>query len=71
MDYPLMIFSFFLLLIILIPFISVIKNLNLSDCTNCNKGLNFKYFIFGKFCIKSCVSCNKNFIRITKRTNRH
>ena len=71
MDYPLMIFSFFLLLIILIPFISVIKNLNLSDCTNCNKGLNFKYFIFNKFFIKSCVSCNKNFIRITKRTNRH
>ena len=66
-----MIFSFLILLLVLIPFTTVIKNLNLKDCTNCNKGLNFKYFIFGKFCIKECISCNKTFIRKTRRANRH
>ena len=65
-----MIFSFLILLLILIPIIKVIKNLNLKDCANCNKGLNFKYFIFDKFCIKECISCNKTFIRKTRRTNR-
>jgi hypothetical protein len=65
-----MIFSFLILLLVLIPIITVIKNLNLKDCTNCNKGLNFKYFIFDKFCIKECIACNKTFIRKTRRTNR-
>ena len=70
MDFPLMIFSFLILLLVLIPIITVIKNLNLKDCTNCNKGLNFKYFIFDKFCIKECIACNKTFIRKTRRTKR-
>jgi hypothetical protein len=70
MDFPIIIFCFLLFLLFLFPLITVIKNLNLSVCTNCNKGLNFKYFIFGKFCIKSCISCNKNFIRKTRRANR-
>ena len=70
MDIPIIVFSFFLLLLI-IPLTILIKNLNLKDCTNCNQLLYFKYFLYGKFCIKHCISCNKNFIRKTQRTKRN
>ena len=70
MDIPIIVFSFFLLLLIITLTIKI-KNLNLKDCTNCNQLLYFKYFLYGKFCIKHCISCNKNFIRKTQRTNRN
>ena len=70
MDIPIIVFSFFLLLLI-IPLTILIKNLNLKDCTNCNQLLYFKYFLYGKFCIKHCISCNKDFIRKTQRKNRN
>ena len=70
MDIPIIVFSFFLLLLI-IPLTILIKNLNLKDCTNCNQLLYFKYFLYGKLCIKHCISCNKNFIRKTQRTKRN
>ena len=71
MDIPFIVFSFFLLLLIIIALIIQIKNLNLKDCTNCNQILYFKYFLYGKICIKHCISCNKNFIRKSQRTNRN
>ena len=70
MDIPIIVFSFFLLLLI-IPLTILIKNLNLKDCTNCNQLLYFKYFLYGNFCIKHCISCNKNFIKKTQRTKRN
>ena len=70
MDIPLIVFSFFLLLLI-ITLITLIKNLNLKDCTNCKQTLYFRYFLYAKICIKHCISCNKNFIRKTQRTNRN
>ena len=70
MDIPIIVFSFFLLLLI-IPLTILIKNLNLKDCTNCNQLLYFKYFLYGKLCIKHCISCNKDFIRKTQRTKRN
>ena len=70
MDIPIIVFSFFLLLLI-IPLTILIKNLNLKDCTNCNQLLYFKYFLYGKICIKHCISCNKNFIKKTQRTKRN
>ena len=71
MDIPLIVFSFFLFLLIIIPLIIFIKNLNLKDCTNCKQTLYFKYFLYGKICIKHCISCNLNFIRKTQRTKRN
>ena len=59
-----------LLALILFYFIKFLKSLNSKDCIDCKKSLNFKYFIFGKFCIKHCMSCNKNYIRKSQRTNR-
>jgi len=70
MDIPIIVFSFFLLLLI-IPLTILIKNLNLKDCTNCNQLLYFKYFLYCKLCIKHCISCNKDFIRKTQRTKRN
>ena len=71
MDIPFNVLIFFLLLLIIIPLIILIKNLNLKDCTNCKQKLYFKYFLYGKICIKHCISCNKNFIRKTQRTKRN
>ena len=70
MDIPIIVFSFFLILLI-IPLTKLIKNLNLKDCANCNQLLYFKYFLYGKLCIKHCISCNKDFIRKTQRTKRN
>ena len=49
---------------------SVFKNLNVRNCSKCDKTLVLKYFIFGKYCVKSCEYCKTNFIRITRRTTR-
>ena len=49
---------------------SVFKNLNVRKCSKCDKTLVLKYFIFGKYCVKSCEYCKTNFIRITRRTTR-
>ena len=82
MDLTLIIFAFFALAIVLFFIVnisgfdsdlskgSVIKNLNLKNCSNCNSTLVLKYFIFGKFCVKSCEYCNKNYIRKTRRTTK-
>ena len=49
---------------------TLFKNLNVRKCSKCDKTLVLKYFIFGKYCVKSCEYCKTNFIRITRRTTR-
>ena len=71
MESSLIIFVSSLLALILFYFIKFLKNLNLKVCISCKKSLDFKYFIFGKICIKHCISCTKNFIRKTQRTKRN
>ena len=56
------------LIITLLFFIKFFKGLKLKKCPNCNRILKFKYFIFSKICVKSCVSCDKIFIRKTRRS---
>ena len=82
MDLPLIIFICFALLIALFFIFKIsgfdsdlsggtlFKNLNVRKCSKCDKTLVLKYFIFGKYCVKTCEYCKTNFIRKTRRTTR-
>ena len=82
MDLTLIIFAFSVLVVLLLILFKIsgfdsdlshgtaFKNLNVKKCSKCDKTLVLKYFIFGKYCVKSCEYCKTNFIRITRRTTK-
>ena len=82
MDLTLIIFAFSFFLVVLFMLFKIsgfdsdlshgtaFKNLNVKKCSKCDNTLVLKYFIFGKYCVKSCEYCKTNFIRITRRTTR-
>ena len=82
MDLTLIVFAFSVLVLVIFMLFkisgfdsnlslgTVFKNLNVRKCTKCDNTLVLKYFIFGKYCVKSCEYCKTNFIRKTRRTTR-
>ena len=82
MDLSLIIFAFSIFLVVLFMLFKIsgldsdlshgtaFKNLNVKKCSKCDNTLVLKYFIFGKFCVKSCEYCKTNFIRKTRRTTK-